>query len=141
MDPGKAADVQAASRLATAVDALAWEAHTQLGVDVTIKNPAHSFMWELGLFEWPTGHDAVFPPCMLGDDINKPTRIRSLGIRLASMIPKCVWYESKKTVTCGRTRDRTHVHLYTKPRGRSKNEHVGSGHLPTGNRPSLGTKH
>ena len=51
-----AADFQAANHLALAEDALAWDAHSQLGADVTVENPAHSFIWELGLFEWPESH-------------------------------------------------------------------------------------
>jgi hypothetical protein len=32
---------------------------------------------------------------MVGDDIAKPTRVRSLGIRLKSLKPVCAWLPSK----------------------------------------------
>ena len=61
--------------IALAVDSLAWRAHTQRGADVTVENPAASFIWQLGLFERGSPKDFMFSPCMLGDDIAKPARI------------------------------------------------------------------
>ena len=70
-------EVQAANRLAIATDELAGKAHTLLNADISVENPADAFIWQLGLFKWPGVQDTVFSPCMLGDDIFKPTRIKS----------------------------------------------------------------
>lgn len=76
-----------------------------------IENPDDSFIWLLGLFQWPGFRDARFPPCMVGDEIAKPTRVRTLGIRLPSLKPRCTWYQSKGVFKGGRTRENPHVHL------------------------------
>ena len=83
--------VHAANRLAIATDELAGKAHELLGADVSVENPEPSFIWLLGLFEWPGVQDTVFSPCMLGDDIFKPTRIKTLGIRLPSLTLRYAW--------------------------------------------------
>ena len=76
-----------------------------------MENPEPSFLWLLGLFQWPGVIDTAFSPCMLGDALFKPTRIKSLGIRLPSMTSRCVWYEARQIFKCGRTKDTPHVHL------------------------------
>ena len=94
-------------------------AHAILGADVTMENPDTSFIWQLGLFDWGTYNDCRFSPCMLNDDIAKPTRIRAWGIRLPSMQPICAWYPSKQRFSRGRTKEHPHVLLSTnKPGGK-----------------------
>lgn len=69
------AAVRNRNKIALAADSLAWGAHTLLGADITVENPDASFIWQLGLFDWGSHKDFRFSPCMLGDDIAKPTRI------------------------------------------------------------------
>ena len=114
--------VKAANRLAVATDDLAWRAHTELEADVSVENPDLAFLWELGLFAWPTSTDARFSPCMNGDAISKPTRVRSWGITLPSLKRRCAWFESKKSFSCGRTRANPHVHLSTNKPGEKRME-------------------
>ena len=105
------ADVDDGNQLAQAASDLAWKAHILLGADISIENPADSFIWKLGLFEWGMAYDAVFSPCMIGDTIAKPTRVRSLGIQLPSLTPRCAWLPSADAFKCGRTRADPHVRL------------------------------
>ena len=103
--------VRAANRLAIATDELGWRAHSLLNADISIENPDTSFIWNLGLYVCPGSKDARFSPCMLDDDLAKPTKVRAWGIELPSLRPICSWFPSKKAFTCGRTRDRPHRHL------------------------------
>ena len=61
--------------LALISEDLARKAHFHLGADISIENPDSSFIWQQGLFERGAYIDYRFPPCMLKDDIAKPTRI------------------------------------------------------------------
>ena len=90
--------------LALITDDLARKAHLLLGADISIENPDSSFIWQLGLFDWGWGvyNDCRFSPCMLNDDITKPTHNRAWGIRLPSMQPICAWCPSKQSFSCGR---------------------------------------
>ena len=56
-------------------------------------------------------------PCMLNDDIAKPTRIRAWCIRLPSMRPVCAWYPSKKRFSCVGAKENPHVLLSTNKTG------------------------
>ena len=87
MDPQVQAEIEDGCRLAAVVDKLAWQAHMILGADVMIETPDQSSIWALGLFDWPGEFAARLSPCMLGDSMNKPTKVISLGIQLPSLNP------------------------------------------------------
>jgi hypothetical protein len=114
--------VSEANKLAKAIDALAWRAHCELGADITLENPDPSFIWNLGLYVWPGSTDARFSPCMVGDDIAKPTKVRSWGIKLNSLKPVCAWLPSKQAFKCGRTANRPHRHLSSNKPGEPRME-------------------
>ena len=65
-------EVQAANRLAIATDELAGKAHTLLDADISVENPADSFIWQLGLFKWAGVKDTVFSHACWGTTYSNP---------------------------------------------------------------------
>ena len=92
-------------------------AYVFLKANITVENPDSSFIWKVGLFEWGDYKDYRFSPCMLGDEIAKPTRIRAWGIKLPSLGPVCAWLPSENSFRCGRTKTNPHVLLPTNKPG------------------------
>ena len=64
------------TKMAIATDHLAGKAHFELGAHIMGEIQTIDLSGSYVFFQWPDYMDARFSPCMVGDDIAKPTRVR-----------------------------------------------------------------